>query len=131
MNKFFTILAKHDIFRHFCTIVSDPSFPSRELPLFYIRLRGSKSEEKKFLLNQIMIWFTINFKKQGHDKIDILDENFTKAHADACYQPTTVETRIKELFSQFKEQGIIYGYFIDFRFTGGYVNLFENIWDKC
>ena len=99
MNNFFTILAKHDIFRHFCTVVSDPKFPSRDIAMLFLHLRGPKSEEKKYILNQIMIWFTINFKKIGHEKFNILDTDYTKAHADACYQSTSVETRIKEFFT--------------------------------
>ena len=67
--------------------------------MFFLHLRGPKSEEKRYILNQSMIWFAINFKKIGHEKINILDKDYTKAHADACYQPTTVETRIKELFT--------------------------------
>ena len=38
---------------------------------------------------------------------------------------------MKELFAQFREQGIIYGYYIDFKFSGGHDNFFKTIWDKC
>ena len=78
-----------------------------------------------------MFWFSTNWKKQGFEKVNLLDEHFTATHANACYQPSSVESRLKELFAQFREQGIVYGYFIDFKFSGGYANFFTTIWKKC
>ena len=63
LNKFFNVMSQHPVFRYFRTVVNDPTFESKELPLFYIYLRGVKAEEKKFLLNQIMLWFAQKFKK--------------------------------------------------------------------
>ena len=77
-----------------------------------------------------MFWFSTNWKKQGFEKVNLLDEHFTATHANACYQPSSVESRLKELFAQFREQGIVYGYFIDFKFSGGYANFFTTIWKK-
>ena len=131
LSKFFEILAKHSIFRHFCTLLTDPTFVHRELPLFFIKIRGPKTEEKKYLLNQMMLWFSVNLKKKGYEHVNLLDEIFTPEHAEACYQPSSVETRIKELFAQFKEQGIIFSYVLDFRYPGGYSNFFDTLWDKC
>ena len=78
-----------------------------------------------------MLWFAIKIKKQGTDKINLLDDVFTQQHADACYQPSSTESRLKELFSQFREQGILYSYKMDFLYDGGYANFFKTLWNKC
>ena len=131
MKFFFEIMATHDVFRHFCLLAPDPEFQEQEIPLFFIKLRGPKTEDKKYLLNQIMFWFAIKFKKQGTEKINLLDDNFTLEHANACYQPSTTESRLKELFAQFREHGILYSYKMDFLFSGGYANFFQTLWQKC
>ena len=58
-----------------------------------------------------MCWFAINLKKQGkkYDNIKLTDKKWTKEHAEACYESTTTAQRIKELFVEFHEHGIIYG----------------------
>ena len=46
LKKFFQILAKHSIFRHFCQIKTDPNLENRGIPLFFSTFRGPKNEEK-------------------------------------------------------------------------------------
>ena len=99
MKKFFEIMSKHSIFRHFCKVVPDPDFENRELPLFFSTFRGPKTEDKKYLFNKIMFHFAINMKKKGYEKVNLLDEKFTQQHATACYQPNSMNSRLKELFA--------------------------------
>ena len=131
MRKFFEILAKHSIFRHFCKLVPDPSFQNRELPLFFTTFRGPKSEDKKYLFNQILFHFVVNMKKNGYENVNLLDNEFTDLHATACYQPNTMDSRMKELFAQFHENGIVYSHINDFNHPGGFANFFQTIWAKC
>ena len=46
LKKFFQILSKHEVFRHFCQLGPDPEFMGKEIPLIFLKLRGPKAEEK-------------------------------------------------------------------------------------
>ena len=131
MKKFFEIMANHSIFRHFCQIITDPDFQNRELPLFFSTFRGPKNPDKGYLFNEILFHFAINLKKKGYENVNLLDDKFTRLHATACYQPNTTQSRLKELFAQFHENGILYSHVNDFNKPGGFANFFRSIWAKC
>ena len=70
-------------------------------------------------------------KKRGYEKVNLLDEKFTQQHATACYQPNSMNSRLKELFAQFHENGIVFSHINDFKEPGGFSNFFRTIWAKC
>ena len=94
-------------------------------------MRGVKHPAKYTILNGAMCWFAINFKKldKKFENIRLTDKVWTKEHALACYESTTTSQRIKELFVEFHEQGIIYGT-NDFDKQGGFNNFFVQLFDK-
>ena len=131
VKRFFEILSKNKVLGFLAEVITDPQDKHLQTTLFYSKLRGVKNPAKYTILNGAMCWFAINFKKMDKkfEKIRLTDKIWTKEHALACYESTTTSQRIKELFVEFHEQGIIYGT-NDFDKQGGFNNFFVQLFEK-
>lgn len=131
VRRFFEILKKNKSLGFLAEAIQDPQDRHRKTTIFYEHLRGIKTDAKYTILNAAMCWFAINLKKQGkkYNNIKLTDKKWTKEHAEACYESTTTAQRIKELFVEFHEHGIIYGT-NDFKKKGGFSNYFTELFDK-
>ena len=111
IKRFFEILSKNKVLGFLAQAIEDPQDKHLQTTIFYEQLRGIKTSAKYTVLNSAMCWFAINFKKldKKYGNIKLTDKIWTKEHAAACYESTTTSQRIKELFVEFHEQGIIYG----------------------
>ena len=108
--------------------ITDPVDDHSFVLKFYSQLRGPKTKNKHYVLNQCLLWFSTNYKKIGYDHVDLLNLPFTEECAEAVYESTTTQTCLKEIFVDFREHGILYGHWVDFRGEGGYANFFTKLW---
>jgi hypothetical protein len=74
--------------------------------LFYIMLRGEKTEEKRFVLNKCLV------------KIALKWRNMKDKNKGEHLQPSTWETLMKYLFAVFRQKNIRYNYATDFNGDG-------------
>ena len=131
VKRFFEILSKNKVLGFLAEVINNPQDKYLQTTLFYSKLRGVKSPAKYTILNGAVCWFTVNFKKldKKFEKIRLTDKLWTKEHALACYVSTTTSQRIKELFVEFHEQGIIYST-NDFNKQGGFNYFFVQLFEK-
>ncbi len=85
--------------------------------LFYIKLRGDKSEEKRFILNKCLVKTALKWRnnKKGKD--------FGKP-----YQPSTWATKLKYLFSVFRRKNIMFNVLTDFNGEGEFHSVLASQW---
>jgi len=88
--------------------------------IFYIKLRGERSEEKRFILNKCLIIIALKWRncKPGI-------KSFGKH-----YQPSTWDTMLKYLFSMFRRKNIAYNYATDFNGEGEFHGVLSTMWAK-
>jgi hypothetical protein len=88
--------------------------------LFYIKLRGEKMQEKRFILNQCLLLIALKWRNsRGATK------NYGKH-----LQPSTWETKLKYLFSVFRKKNIQYNYATDFNGDGEFHAVLAAQWGK-
>jgi len=85
--------------------------------LFYIKLRGDKSEEKLYILNACLVKIALNWRnlKKGRD--------FGKH-----YQPSSWETKLKYLFTVFRRKNILFNHMTDFNGEGEFHSVLSAQW---
>jgi hypothetical protein len=85
--------------------------------LFYIKLRGDKSEEKRFILNKCLVKVALKWRinKKGKD--------FGKP-----YQPSTWATKMKYLFSVFRQKNRLFNVQTDFNGEGEFHSILATQW---
>jgi hypothetical protein len=88
--------------------------------LFYIKLRGERTEEKRFVLNKCLVM--IAFKWRNNRKHDT---NY-RSHL----QPSTWEKLMKYLFSIFRKKNINYNFLTDFNGDGEFHSVLTAQWAK-
>jgi len=89
----------------------------RQEQLFYIKLRGEKTEEKKIILNKCLIHIALKWcnNKKGKD--------FGKH-----LQPSTWDTKLKYLFCVFRRKNIQYNHLTDFNAEGEFHSILSTTW---
>jgi len=88
--------------------------------IFYIKLRGERSEEKRFILNKCLIKKALKWRNPKPGK-----KTFRKQ-----YQPSTWDTLLKYLFSIFRCKNIVYNYATDFNGEGKFHGVLATMWAK-
>ncbi len=88
--------------------------------IFYIKLRGEISEEKRFILNKCLIKKALKWRNRKPGK-----KTFRKQ-----YQPSTWDTLLKYLFSIFRCKNIVYNYATDFNGEGKFHGVLATTWAK-
>jgi hypothetical protein len=85
--------------------------------LFYVKLRGDKSEDKWFILNKCLVKVALKWRnnKKGKD--------FGKP-----YQPSTWETKLKYLFAIFRRKMIQFNQLTDFNGDGEFHSVLTAQW---
>jgi len=85
--------------------------------LFYIKLRGDKTEEKRYILNACLVKVALNWRnlKKGRD--------FGKH-----YQPSSWETKLKYLFAVFRRRNILFNHMTDFNGEGEFHSVLSAQW---
>jgi hypothetical protein len=110
-------LEKHDKFEALTEIISDPLIPSKATRRFYVMLRGEMTPAKKLVLNYALLCYSQSLVKSEYIGTDLSDP---KVFAMAQYQPNTLETHFKVLFSVFKKEQIHYQMQKDFNGPGDF-----------
>jgi hypothetical protein len=85
--------------------------------LFYIMLRGEKTEEKRFVLNKCLV------------KIALKWRNMKEKNKGEHMQPSTWETLMKYRFAVFRRKNICYNYATDFNGDGEFHAVLKSQWD--
>ena len=130
-ERFFYVLSQRDDFRHFCDFVVDPDtpeLPDRQIRLFYALLRGRPTDLKKKVLNYCLLLFSSSCVKKSHKDQDLTDP---EVFANAQYQPLSVDTMLKCLFSVFSQNGIWYKKDHHFNDTGGFPGYWKDVFAKA
>jgi len=106
--RFFCLLAGTPEFSYLAQYINDPDFPPpmiRETRVFYVLLRGARTPLKKKVLNITLLLFSHSFVKKSFATGDLRDP---KVKAKAQYEPGSVDTFLRALFSVFSNHGITY-----------------------
>jgi hypothetical protein len=98
-------------------IAPDPSIPSKTTRRFFIMLRGNMTRAKKMVLNYALLCYSRSLVKKEFIGEDLSDP---AVFALAQYQPNTLETHFKVLFSVFKKEQIHYQMQKDFNGPGDF-----------
>jgi len=85
--------------------------------IFYIKLRGDKSEEKRFILNKCLVKVALKWR------INRKGKDFGKP-----YQPSTWATKMKYLFSVFRRKNILFNVQTDFNGEGEFHSVLATQW---
>jgi hypothetical protein len=88
--------------------------------IFYIKLRGERSEEKRFVLNKCLIFIALKWRNRKPG---------SKTYGKH-YQPSTWDTMLKYLFSIFRRKNIAYNYATDFNGEGEFHGVLSTMWAK-
>jgi hypothetical protein len=123
-NRFFLVLEQHPAFKTLCDMIPDPTCNSMKRRRFHILCRGPKDPTKKRVLNFTLLLISQNLIKKEYFGRDF--SNNPQLLADAQYQPNVVTKFFRSLFKVFKDQGIVYGYGVDFDEQGD----FPAYWSK-
>ena len=96
--------------RSLAEIVEDPR-TGDQLPKFVLLTRGERTPDKKVILNMVMVLYGINAhmtsKSGGMKMMDVT--TMTKDEiAKIRYAPSTLQTMVKQIFSWFKQQEIMF-----------------------
>jgi hypothetical protein len=120
-TRLFGVLGVHPDFKGLCAMIPDPSEPLRQtiIRVFYVLLRGAKTDSKKKLLNYCLLLFSTTLFMKQYDMAFVHEshENFCAAQ----YQPNASSKMLRMLFSVFRERGIVFSQTHDFNFPGMYV----------
>ena len=88
--------------------------------IFYIKLRGERCDEKRFILNKCLIKIALKWRNRKPGK-----KTYGKQ-----YQPSTWETMLKYSFSIFRRKNIEYNYATDFNGEGEFHGVLATMWAK-
>jgi hypothetical protein len=78
--------------------------------LFYVKLRGEPTEEKRFVLNKCLVLIVLKWRNNCK----------TRPGYGGPLQPSTWETLLKNLFAVFKKKNIQFNFATDFNGDGEY-----------
>ena len=95
-------------FSYLAQYINDPDFPPpmiRETRVFYVLLRGARTPLKKKVLNITLLLFSHSFVQKSFATGDLREP---KVKAKAQYEPGSVDTYLRALFSVFSNHGITY-----------------------
>jgi hypothetical protein len=115
--RLFAILEHTADLKELCKVVQDPEQKIRKVlvRLFYIVLRGLKTDVKRQILNNSLFVFSLNlYRKEYNGKVFSTEEDWVNAQ----YESTTLNTIFKSLFAVFSENGIIFRQRVDFPMEG-------------
>jgi hypothetical protein len=87
--------------------------------LFYIKLRGEKSQEKHFILNKCLVKIALKWRNKNQGS-----SNFGKH-----LQPSSWATLLKGLFAVFRKKNIQYNYATDFNGDGEFHAVLASMWE--
>lgn len=105
--RFFAIIGCHPDLAFLANLVVCPE-TNKKLQHFFIQVRGVKTPAKWNVINTCMLLFGQGFvKKEFEHRIAEFHTN-KKLRAEAQYQPSTLCTAHKTLFSFFKNMSVIY-----------------------
>jgi len=83
--------------------------------LFYIKLRGERTEDKRYILNKCLVKIALKWRNASTGK---------------HLQPSTWETKMKYLFAVFRNKNVNYNYATDFNGVGEFHAVLTSQWDK-
>jgi hypothetical protein len=116
-NRFFDTIDKYggDQLRKLSFFAMDGF---KEERLFYIKLRGERSEAKRFILNKCLVKVAIKWHNNDPKS----------AHFGMHLQPSTWLKMMKYLFSVFHKNNIQYNYLTDFNGDGEFHAVLTTLW---
>jgi len=102
---------------HKLTYYAEDGFTKERL--FYIKLRGEKSQEKHFILNKCLVKIALKWRNKNQGS-----SNFGKH-----LQPSSWATLLKGLFAVFRKKNIQYNYATDFNGDGEFHAVLASMWE--
>lgn len=115
--RFFLVLGRHAHFVPLTELINDPDMPSKKTRKFYVMLRNTMTPSKKMVLNYALLCYSQSLVKKEYVGKDLSDPN---TFAMAQYQPNSLETHFKVLFSVLKTNQIHYQFQKDFNGPGDF-----------
>lgn len=115
--RFFLVLERHAHFKPLTELINDPDMPSMKIRKFYVMLRNTMTPAKKMVLNFALLCYSQSLIKKEYAGTDLSDP---KTFAMAQYQPNSLETHFKVLFSVLKTNQIHYQLQKDFNGPGDF-----------
>jgi hypothetical protein len=115
--RFFLVLSRHPHFEPLTQVINDPDIPSMKTRRFYTLLRATMNPSKKLVLNFALLCYSQSLVKLEYIGKDLSDP---KTFAMAQYQPNSLVTYFKVLFSVFKGNQIHYRLMRDFNGPGDF-----------
>ena len=115
--RFFLVLSCHPRFKPLTEIMNDPDIPSKKTRKFYVMLRNTMTPSKKMVLNFALLCYSQSLVKKEYEGKDLTDP---QVFAEAQYQPNSLETHFKVLFSVLKRNQIHYQLQKDFNGPGDF-----------
>lgn len=128
--RFFRLLDGLPEFTYLAEEKDDPEYPpdmNRKTRVFYILLRGAYHPLKKNVLNKTLLIFSHSFIMKDYQDADLSDP---ETLAKAQYEPGSVDTYLRQLFSVFSSNGIIYRKDKDFNERGDFQAYWKDTFAK-
>ena len=136
VRMFFKVLKCHPApqVQELATMIVDPLFrdKSRSIPRLVMLVRGIKTPPKKELLNTTITILVVNgsfINKDDPKKLIDRSKYTDQQIANMMYQPSSVKTRLKRIFSWLERQSVVYKQKEFKHMVGGYHGVFKRIID--
>ena len=125
------MLANHSVFYKFSEQIVDPDDKTSKVFRLLVCTRGPKSSAKYKVLNSVLVAVSCSLKLLKYSHVDITKRPVTPEIANALYQPNTLQTFWKHIFSWFSRNGVVYKASKDFNGEGGFQAFYKNLYASC